>query len=121
MLALNSRAQALMHLGLTILQGADFREALPEAITDRHRGAAEKALRSDNRSAFLSHHAFEDQWVEYVLRPKADGMVVHLRDVSATHRALRRLHESESGQQTLFDAHPVAMWLFDPGSRRLCP
>ena len=41
MLALNSRAQALMHLGLTILQGADFREALPEAITDSHRGAAE--------------------------------------------------------------------------------
>ena len=69
----------------------------------------------------MRHHAFEDQWVEYVLRPKADGMVVHLRDVSATHRALRRLHESESGQQTLFDAHPVAMWLFDPGSRRLCP
>ena len=118
-LALNSRAQAMMHSGLAILQGVDFWEALPEAITDRHRGAAEKALRSDNRSAFLSHHAFEDQWVEYVLRPKADGMVVHLRDVSATHRALRRLHESESGQQTLFDAHPVAMWLFDPGSRRL--
>ena len=61
-LALNSPAQALMHSGLAILQGADFREALPEAITD-------------------SHHAFEDQWVEYVLRPKADGMVVNLRDV----------------------------------------
>ena len=40
-LALNSRAQALMYSGLTILQGADFREALPEAITDSHRGAAE--------------------------------------------------------------------------------
>ena len=118
-LALNSRAQALMHSGLAVLQGADFWEALPEAITDRHRSAAEKALRSDTRSAFVSHHAFEDQWVEYVLRPKADGMVVRLRDVSATQRALRRLHESESGHQTLFDAHPVAMWLFDPGSRRL--
>ena len=81
MLALNSRAQALMHLGLTILQGADFREALPEAITDRHRGAAELALRSDTRSASVRHHAFEDRWVEYVLRPKADCMVVNLRDV----------------------------------------
>ena len=118
-LALNSRAQALLHSGLASMQGADFWEVLPEAISDKHRSAAEQAMRSDKRSTFVCHHAFEDQWVEYLLRPQADGMVVNLRDVSATHRALRRLHESEAGQKALFDDHPVALWLFDPGSRRL--
>ncbi|MDP1827566.1 MAG: ATP-binding protein [Polaromonas sp.] len=118
-LALNSHAQALTHSGLGALQGVDFWEALPEAITDRHRGAAELALRSDSRSSFVSHYAFEDQWVEYQLRQQADGMIVNLRDVSAEHHALRSLRESEAGQKTLFDAHPVAMWLYDPASRRL--
>lgn len=117
--ALNSRAQALMHSGLESLYGADFWEVLPEAITDKHRSAAEQAMRSDHQSVFVSHHAFEDQWVEYLLRPRADGMVVNLRDVSATHRALRTLQESEAGQKALFDAHPVALWLYDPASRRL--
>lgn len=118
-LALNSCAQALMHSGLAALQGADFWEALPEAVTDRHRGAAELALRSDTHCTFVSHHAFEDQWVEYRLRQQADGMIVNLRDVSAEHHALRTLRESEAGQQALFDAHPVALWLYDPASRRL--
>ena len=57
MLALNSRAQVLMHSGLAMLQAANFWEDLPEAITDRYRGGAEKALRSDTRSAFVSGHA----------------------------------------------------------------
>ncbi len=118
-LTLNSRALALMHSGLASLQGADFWEVVPEAISDRHRSAAEQAMRSGKQSAFISHHAFEDQWIEYLLRPRADGMVVNLRDVSATHRVLRTLQESEAGQKTLFEAHPVALWLFDPGSRRL--
>ena len=117
--ALNSCAQALMHSGLAVLQGADFWDALPEDLTDKHRTAADQALQASGTCTFVCHYAFEDQWVECTIRRHSRGLMVNLRDVTPTHRALRLLHNSEFCNETLFDANPLAMWLFDAGTRRL--
>lgn len=117
--AFNSCAQALMHSPLGNLQGADFWNAVPEEIADEYRSAAEQALLETGSHTFAVRHAFEDQWVNYCLRRHADGLLVTLKDVSAIHRASRLLRSSEACNQTLFDAHPQAMWLFDTGSRHM--
>lgn len=117
--AFNSGAQALMHSPLGNLQGADFWDAVPEEIAEEYRGAAEQALREAGSHTFAVRHAFEDQWVDYCLRRHAGGLLVTLKDVSAIHRASRSLRCSEACNQTLFDAHPQAMWLFDAGSRHI--
>lgn len=117
--AFNSGAQALMHSALGNLRGNDFWDAVPEEIADEYRGAAEQALLETGNHAFVVWHAFEEQWVEYCLRQHDDGLLVTLRDISAIHQASRSLRYSESCNQTLFDAHPQAMWLFDAGSRHI--
>lgn len=117
--AFNSCAQALMHSPLGNLQGADFWDAVLEEIADEYRSAAEQALRETGTHTFAVRHAFEDQWVDYCLRRHAGGLLVTLKDVSAMHRASRSLRYSEACNQTLFDAHPQAMWLVDTGSRHM--
>ena len=115
----NSHAQELLHSVRTSLQGVDFWDAVPEAIADKHRDAAEQALQTNAAHVFVGHDAFEDQWVEYSLRQHSRGWVVNLRDVSATHQTLLLLQDSEFCNQTLFEKNPQAMWLFDVDSRRI--
>lgn len=117
--AVNSRAQELIHSSLESLPGADFWDAVPEPISEEHRSAAEQALQATGAHAFVGHHAFENQWVEYSLRQHSRGLVVNLRDVSETQRALLLLQDSEFFNRSLFDANPQAMWLFDADSRRI--
>ncbi len=117
--SVNSKAQALAHSALTRLQGADFWDTLPEDIADKQRRQARQALQSAGTHTFVARHVFEDQWVEYCLRAHSRGVVVTLRDVSANHQTLRSLRSSESCNHVLFDAHPQAMWLFDPDSRNV--
>ena len=117
--AFNSCAQALMHSPLGNLQGADFWEAVTEEIAEEYHSDAEQALLETGSHTFVVHHAFEDQWVDYGLRRHADGLLVTLKDVSEIHQASRSLRCSEACNQTLFNAHPQAMWLFDAGSRHL--
>lgn len=114
--AFNSGAHALAHAALADMRGADFWDAVPEDVAESHRSAAEEALQESGTHRFVARHPFEDQWVEYCLRQHAEGLLVTLRDVSAAHRAVRQLRESESCNQALFDVHPQAMWLFDVGS-----
>lgn len=118
-LAFNTCAPALMHSPLGNLLGADFWEAVTEEIADDHRGAAEQALLETGSHTFTVRHAFEDQWVDYCLRRHPDGFRVTLKDVSAIHRAARSLRRCEASNQTLFDTHPQAMWLFDASSRHI--
>lgn len=117
--AFNRCGQTLMHSAPGKLHGVDFWDALPEEIADEYRVDAERALLETGLHTFAVHHPFEDQWVDYCLRPHADGMLVTLRDGSAIHQAARSLRHSESCKQALFDAHPQAMWLFDTGSRHI--
>lgn len=117
--AFNSCAQALMHSPFGNLHGADFWDAAAEEIADEYRGGAEQALLETGNHTFTVRHAFEDQWVDYGLRRHADGLLVTLKDVSAIHRTSRSLRCCEASNQTLFDAHPQAMWLFDAGSRHI--
>lgn len=115
----NSRAQALIHSALASLPGVDFWDAVPEHIADEHRSAARQALQAAGNHAFVGHYAFDDLWVEYRLRRHSHGMVINLRDVSDTHRALLLLQGSELGNRSLFEANPQAMWLFDADSQRI--
>lgn len=117
--AFNMRAQALMHSALGKLRGVDFWDAVPEEIADEHRGAAEQALRKTGSHTFIIRHEFENQWVDCSLHQHANGLLVTLKDVSAIHLASRSLRYSEACNQTLFDAHPQAMWVFDTGSRHI--
>ncbi|HQR98820.1 MULTISPECIES: ATP-binding protein [unclassified Polaromonas] len=117
--AFNSCAQALMHSALGNLRGVDFWDAVQEEIADEYRGATEQALLETGSHSFVVWHAFENQWVDYCLRQHDNGLLVTLRDVSAVHQASRSLRNSESCNQTLFAAHPQAMWLLDTGSRHL--
>lgn len=115
----NSRAQELLHSALESLPSVDFWDAVPEHIAEEHRSAAEQALLAAGVHIFVGHDAFEDQWVEYTLRRYSRGLVINLRDVSATHRALSLLRDSAFCNQSLFDANLQAMWLFDAHSRRI--
>jgi signal transduction histidine kinase len=117
--AFNSSAQVLMHSPLGTLHGVDFWDAVPEEVADEYRGCAEQALLDTGSHTFAVRHAFEDQWVDYCLRRHAGGLLVTLKDVSASHRASRSLRHSQACSQTLFGAHPQAMWLFDTGSRHM--
>ncbi|MDI1338879.1 PAS domain-containing sensor histidine kinase [Polaromonas sp.] len=117
--AYNSCAQALMHSPLGDLHGLDFWDAAAEEVAEEYRSAAEEALLKAGSHNFSVRHAFEDRWVDYCLRRHADGLLVTLKDVSAIQRVSRSLRHSEASNQALFDAHPQAMWLFDPGSRRI--
>lgn len=117
--AFNSGAQALMHSALGDLRDADFWDAVAEEIADEYRDATEQALQETGSHTFVVRHAFENQWVDYRLRQHDGGLLVTLRDVSAIHETLRSLRHSETCNQTLFDAHPQAMWLFDANSRHM--
>jgi PAS domain S-box-containing protein len=117
--ALNSRAQTLLHSVLATLPGSDFWDAVPEHIAEEYRPAAEQGLQTAGSYSFVGHSVFEDQWVEYSLTQHARGLVINLSDVSDIHRALQRLHDSELSNQSLFDANPQAMWLFDAVSGRI--
>lgn len=114
--AFNSAAHALTHSALADMRGADFWDVIPEDVAESHRSATEEALAENGTHQFVARHPFEDQWVEYGLRRHLDGLLVALRDVSATHRTSRQLRDSESCNQALFDVHPQAMWLVDTGS-----
>lgn len=113
----NASAQAMMHSALADPTGVDFWDALPEQVADQHRSVADQVMQTAGEHRFVAHFAFEDQWVSFVLRRHAAGMLVNLSDASDTHKALQRLRDSELGNQALFDANPQALWLFDPESR----
>lgn len=118
--AVNSRARALIHSPTTSsLAGLEFWETVPEPVAENHRSASEQALRDGSTHAFVMHHAFEDQWIEYSLKRHACGVVVNMRDVTEARQALLLLQNSEFCNQSLFDGNPQAMWLFDGDSRRL--
>jgi signal transduction histidine kinase len=117
--SVNSCAPGLIHSALASLPGVDFWDAVPENIAEAHRSAAEQALQTTGSHTFVGHYAFEDQWVEYGLRRHSCGLVVNLKDVTETHRALLLLQDSAFCNQSLFDANPQAMWLFDADSRRI--
>lgn len=115
----NSSAHALAHAALADLAGADFWDAIPEDIAENHREAAERALQESGSYSFVARYPFDDQWVDCLFRPHSAGLLVTLRDVSETYRALRLLRASEACNQNLFDAHPQAMWLLDVHSRHV--
>jgi PAS domain S-box-containing protein len=115
----NSSAHALAHAAVPDMRGLDFWEAIPEDIAETHRSAAEQALQESETYTFVARYSFDDQWVEYMLRPHSEGLLVTLKDVSETYRALRLLRASEACNQNLFDAHSQAMWLLDTGSRHV--
>ncbi|OOG44021.1 hypothetical protein B0B52_08250 [Polaromonas sp. A23] len=115
----NSSAHALAHTALADLRGADFWDAIPEDIAESHREAAERTLQERGSCRFVARYPFDDQWVDCMFRRHSSGLLVTLRDVSETYRAFRLLRASESCNQSLFDAHPQAMWLFDIHSRHV--
>lgn len=117
--ALNRQAQALMHSTGASLSGMEFWEAVPELVAENHRSVAEQALRSGLAHVFVAHDPFQDQWIEYSLRPHACGAVVNLRDVSDTHQALLLLQGSELCNRSLFEGNTQAMWLLDADSRHV--
>ncbi len=117
--AINKSARELVHSSLESLDGADFWDVIPEEIAEEHRSQAELGLKTSGTHSFVGHHAFENQWVEYSLRQHVSGAVVNLRDVSDTRRTALLLEDSEYANDSLYDVNPVAMWLFDPHSRRL--
>lgn len=115
----NSSAMALAHTALADLRGVDFWGAVPEDVAENHREAAERALLESDSYSFVARYPFDDQWVDCMFRRNPAGLLVTLRDVSETYRALRLLRASESCNQNLFDAHSQAMWLFDVHSRHV--
>lgn len=117
--ALNSPARALIQSSGASLPGMEFWEALPDRISENHRSVAEQALQGGSAHVFVAHDPFEDQWIEYSLRPHARGTVVNLRDVSDTRQALLLLQGSESCNRSLFDGNTQAMWLLDTDSRHV--
>lgn len=117
--ALNSQAQALMHSSGASLPGMEFWEAVPDLVAQNHRSVSEQALQGGFAHVFVVHDAFEDQWIEYSLRPHARGPVVNLRDVSDTRQALLLLQGSELCNRSLFDGNTQAMWLLDADSRHV--
>ena len=117
--ALNSQAQTLIHSSGASLPGMEFWEAVPDLVAENHRSLSEQALQGGFSHAFVVHDSFEDQWIEYGLRPHACGTVVNLRDVSDTRQALLLLQGSELCNQSLFDGNTQAMWLLDADSRRV--
>jgi signal transduction histidine kinase len=117
--ALNSHAQALIHSSGAGLSGVEFWETVPDLIADKHRSISEQALQGGFAHTFVVHDSFEDQWIEYSLRPHAGGMVVNLRDVGDARQALLLLQGSELCNQSLFDGNTQAMWLLDADSRRV--
>jgi signal transduction histidine kinase len=116
---LNSPAQALIHSSGASLPGMEFWEAVPDLVAQTHRSDAEQALRDGFAHVFVVHDAFEDQWIEYSLRPHEGGAVVNLRDVSDTRQALLLLQGSELCNRSLFDGNTQAMWLLDTDSRQV--
>jgi len=117
--AANSLGRALLHSAAADLPGLDFWDVVPEAVTEDHRSACTQALQDGAPHAFVVHHAFEDQWIEYSLRRHACGVVVNMKDVTDTRQALLLLQGSELSNQSLFDGNPQAMWVFDAGSRHI--
>jgi len=117
--AVNTSARELVHSALENLIGVDFWDAVPQEIADDYRSHAEIDLQTTGAHTFVGHHAFENQWVEYHLRQHATGAVVNLRDVSDTRRTALLLEDSEFCNESLFDANPQPMWLFDAHTRRI--
>ncbi|MDP2819014.1 MAG: ATP-binding protein [Polaromonas sp.] len=117
--ALNSHAQSLIRSFGASLPGTEFWEAVPDLIAENHRSVSEQALRGGFAHAFVVHDSFEDQWVEYSLRPHGCGTVVNLRDVSDTRQAQLLLQGSEGCNKSLFDGNTQAMWLLDADSRHV--
>ena len=115
----NARALEFLRRALPAISGYSLWDVLPQEIATQHEEAAELALGAQERYTFVTHEHFENSWVEYTLRPRAEGCVVNLREAGPAQKYQRLLEESRRYNQLIFEANPNAMWVFDRASRQI--
>lgn len=115
-----NRAAAELMPGLPPqLDTLTFWDLLPEELAEEHHEPARRALLGGRPYTFLDHDAFAGRWVEFVMTPQDDVVVVHARNVAERHRLMGLLRESERRSQGLFESNPNVMWVFDAENLRV--
>ncbi|MDB5932174.1 MAG: sensor signal transduction histidine kinase [Polaromonas sp.] len=115
----NARALEFLHSSLSAVSGYDLWDVVPQEISEKYQEATEQALSVAERYTFVSHQSFENSWIEYTFRRRAEGYVVNLREAGAAQKLQRLLEDSKRYNQLIFEANPNPMWVFDVNSLRI--
>ncbi|MDB5892061.1 MAG: sensor signal transduction histidine kinase [Polaromonas sp.] len=115
----NAKALAILRTSLPEVIGKDLWDVVPLEVAERHQSETDRAVRARGEHTFVVNFKFEDAWTEYAFRKYPEGYVVNLKDVAELSQLEKLLDASESYNQLVFDANPIAMWMFDVLSLRI--
>jgi PAS domain S-box-containing protein len=108
---LNAAAERLLVQPRDELLGKIFWEMFPEAVTSPVYAALHQAMderKTAHTEFFLSSR---QAWFETTAYPSPDGISVYFRDVTASRRLQRELHDSEAKYHVLVEHLPVVVYL----------
>jgi signal transduction histidine kinase len=110
---MNAMARRLLCCADHESSGRDFWDAVLPELADKYQLAMLDAANRQEPYSFVAHSEFEGDTLEYTFRPCPAGSVVSVKDVTPAQGLRLLLADSQSTNQLLFRANPVAMWVCD--------